>query len=282
MAEEIQRESITPTVRLTPMQNAFVESLVEDNQPNKWRQRKYLKSIAVGVGYSPQAVDKLITERPDVWTAANYLINERPITIFVDQNATGRAVTGDPDENRQPGEELASPRQELFCKELVSDPNFNKKKASIRAGYQNADYGTTLYRIPKIQKRIDELREERNKRLKSDADDVLQKLMLISNTNIIDFVRRWDGNAVEFEDSNMIPRDILYGVSQIKQTITGVGRNQTENFTLKLRDNIKALALLAKHHGLLDQMSSIDPEEFAKAAREAAADLGTKVPGGVI
>jgi phage terminase small subunit len=285
MAEEITREDLVPRIRLTPMQNAFVQGLVDDNTPYRWRSRRYLQSIAVNVGYSPQSVDKLINSEPQIWTAANYLLNDRPIDIFVDPNPGGRAVVGskDLDEFRAPGEELASYRQEMFCQELVSDPQFNKRKAAQRAGYlNNGEYAFELYQNPKIKARIKELQAERKERLKSDADDVLMKLKLLSDANIIDFVKRWDNNSVVFEDSQTISRDVLYGVLSIKQTTRGVGRNQQEQFSIKLNDKHKSLALLAKHHGLLDDVSTMDPEEFAQDVRRAASLLGPKVPGGEI
>lgn len=284
MTEIIKREEITLEVTLTPMQNDFVRAVVEDNKPQNWKWRKYMKDIAVSVGYSPQAVDKLM-KNDSVMQACTYLLNNRPINISVINpigavGSTGREAS-DPDILRKPGEPLNSDRQEMFCQEIVADPYQNSRKAALRAGYgQRGEYGFKLLQMPKIRTRIDEIKQDRMERLKADQDDVLRKLVILSNVNLADYIRRFDGNSIQWEDSQNLSRDILYGLKSIKQTIKGVGINQTETLELKVNDQHKSLTLLSKHLGLLDNMTAMDPLEFATQLRELSQEIKTKVPGG--
>jgi phage terminase small subunit len=278
-APRIERK-IPPKVTLTFIQNEFVEELVRDNRPNLWNWRKYLRGIAVGVGYSPQAVDKLRIN-PNIWIAANCLINDQPIKIKVLDELTRKGRRLDADRNREPGEPLNSYRQEKFCQEIIADPLMNARKASIRAGYSEVtDYGYKLMAVPKIKERIAELKKERIERLKADQDEVIANLVRLSRINMADYVNRFDGQSIQFEDSNVISRDEMYGIKKIKHSVRGVGRNQSESLSITLEDKFKANALLAKHLGLLDNEVSFDPTEFAVQLRQLSKTASGKVPGG--
>lgn len=269
----------TPTVVLSKNQKAFVDALVLDNKPNLWDWRKYLKGIAVGVGYSPAGVDNLRRE-PKIWLAARSLVNNIPIIVEVNKDPNSQKPF-DPDLKRKPGEPLKSQRQEMFCWEYVADMNRNIRKAAKRAGYdQQGKYGWVLIQRPKIRDRIKEIEKERMERLKVNADDTLKRLVLLSAVNIADFIDRFDGQSIQFEDSNELSRDTLYGVKEIKHRTRGVGRNQEETFTLKLENRVQPLSLLAKHLGLLDQNITVDPLEFATELRQLANKAAGKVPGG--
>lgn len=269
-------------VSLTILQNDFVTELVRDNKPNLWNWRKYLKQIAVGVGYSPQALDKL-QKNTKLWRAARSLINNIPIEIEVlpDENRPGTVT--DPDKFRKPGEPLQSFRQERFCQELIADPQWRIAKAAKRAGYgADGSYGSKLYSMPKIKARIDELRADRVERLKARQDEVIQNLVLISQINMADYVTRFDGNSIQFEDSQTLSRDEMYGIKKIKQTVRGVGSNSIETFSITLEDKMRANALLAQHLGLLEKEVSFDPREFATQLRQMTKDIAERVPGGEI
>lgn len=267
-------------VELSPSMKKFVDALVEDNKPNLWTVRKYLKRVSVDVGYSPSAVDKLRKEER-IWIAAKALVNKRPITIIV-TTGTNRQQAGDV-QARKPFEPLPSEREERFCQQLIADIHWDRRRAARRAGYgESGVYGLELYKKQYIKERIKELTEERRKRLQADQDDIMRQLILIANTNMDDFVTRFDGGVVQFEDSRLLGRDKMYAIREIKQTIRGVGQNQTENFTIKLQDQMKAISLLAKHFGIVDSLSSTDPAEYVQGLREAAKGIGNKVPGGEV
>jgi len=274
------KPSTVPSVQLTVLQNDFVTELVRDNKPNLWNWRKYLKGIAVGVGYSPMAIDKL-KEKDKVWFAARSLVNNLPVDIEVlpDENRPG-SIT-DPDKDRKPGQPLISLRQERYCQELIADPAMNKRKAAKRAGYSGeGEWGWKLWQMPKIQTRVEELQAERKASLKADQEEVIGSLVRLARINMADYVDRFDGQSIQFEDSNELSRDQMYGIKRIKQTIRGVGQNAIETFSITLEDKQRALALLAQHLGLLDKEVSFDPREFATQIRQLSKDISTKVPGG--
>lgn len=69
-------------------------------------------------------------------------------------------------------------RQELFCKEYLID--LNASQAAIRSGYskKTADrIGWENLKKPELQKRLTELKMEREERLQVDADWVLEQAM---------------------------------------------------------------------------------------------------------
>jgi phage terminase small subunit len=282
MAIERVKPKEVPKVRLSEKQNEFVTELVRDNKPNLWNWRKYLKGIATGIGYSPMAVDKLrVTDK--IWVAARSLINNIPVEIIVTPREEQSGVPADPDFDRKPGEPLKSARQERFCQELIADPSMRINKAAKRAGYRNnGEYGWQLNSLPKIQQRIQELKEERVERLVARQDEVLQNLVLLSRTNMADFVTRFDGTSIVFEDSQELTRDEMYGIKKIKQTIRGAGSNTTETFSITLEDKQRANALLAQHLGLLDREVTFDPTEFAVQLRQLSKEAAKTMPGGEI
>lgn len=270
------------TVRLTRMQIDYVEELARDNKPNLWNWRKYIKGIAVGVGYSPQGIDKL-RDNDLVWFAARCLVNGLPVNIEeipIEQQIGGQP---DADRTREEGQPLSSLRQEKFCQEIIADPVMNARKAGKRAGYgNNGDYGWKLLQMPKIKQRIRELNKERMERLQANQDEVIQNLVRLSRVNMADYISRFDGQSIQFEDSNEITRDEMYGIKRVKQQIRGVGRNAIETFSLTLEDKFRANALLAKHLGLLDETVSFDPSEFAVQLRQLSKEAASKIPGGEV
>lgn len=272
-----------PMVLLTKMQYNFITELVLDGKPELWNWRKYINSFAVGVGYSPQAVDS-IRNSSNVWFTARCMLNKRPIIVYIENELTKMGNRRDPDIDRKPGQELYSFKMERFCQEIVADPVMSARKAAKRAGYGNmGEYGYKLLMYKKVRDRIDELIDERKERLKANQDEVIANLVRLSRINMADFVSRFDGNSVVFNDSNTISRDDMYGIKRIKQTVRGLGQNTVETFSIQLEDKFKPNELLAKHLGLVDNNNyNLDPVEFAVQLRQLSRDIANKVPGGVL
>lgn len=68
-------------------------------------------------------------------------------------------------------------KQEMFCKEYLID--LNATQAAIRAGYSNpscGSIGSENLQKPEIQERIQELADERSKRVIITADEVLRNI----------------------------------------------------------------------------------------------------------
>jgi len=76
---------------------------------------------------------------------------------------------------------LLTPRQELFCHEFIKD--LNAVAAAIRAGYAKNNANKNAYMLtkdPKISERLAELKADQTKRTKIEADDILRRLVRIS------------------------------------------------------------------------------------------------------
>jgi phage terminase small subunit len=268
-----------PVVKLTERQEQFARRLAKAESTDLWDSMKYLKLVAKESGYTEKALATL-TRKPKIFDAATYLRKGLPITIERELK-DGSSNEGDPDRNRQPGEPLKKISHERFCQEIVADPAARIRNAARRVGYEET-YASSLYKNPKIKQRIAELQEERKKRLKVSADDVLMKLVNLTNVNIVDLVKEFDGKKVVFHKSEDLTRDELYGVREIKHRIRGVGKNSVESMEMKLESKQQALNLLAKHLGLVDQITSFDPTEFAAEVRRIAEAAKKAVPGGEI
>ncbi|MDX7082517.1 terminase small subunit [Serratia marcescens] len=70
-------------------------------------------------------------------------------------------------------------QMERFCQEYIKNPD-NQTAAAAAAGYKNASVSASRHMDnPKVQARIAELMEHRNKRVKIDADYVLKQSVKI-------------------------------------------------------------------------------------------------------
>lgn len=89
-----------------------------------------------------------------------------------------------------------TPKQSLFVAEYLVD--LNATKAAIRAGYavKRADaMGHENLRKPEISKAIEAAMNERAKRIKRTADDVLADILAVKN-DAVQIVSDRDGNQV--------------------------------------------------------------------------------------
>lgn len=89
-----------------------------------------------------------------------------------------------------------TPKQSLFVAEYLVD--LNATKAAIRAGYavKRADaMGHENLRKPEISKAIEAAMNERAKRIKRTADDVLSDILAVKN-DAVQIVSDRDGNQV--------------------------------------------------------------------------------------
>lgn len=80
-------------------------------------------------------------------------------------------------------------QQELYCQEYMKD--LNKGQAALRAGYSPKhahQYGYELGLLPHVAARIAELMQERASRVGVDADYVLERLKMIADADISEFV----------------------------------------------------------------------------------------------
>lgn len=140
-------------------------------------------------------------------------------------------------------------QQEAYCQEYIKSPE-NQTQAAINAGYSPttaAKFASQNMRDERIQKRIAELMEERNKRLRVSADYVLLRLVEIDQMDVLDILND-DGGLKPISQWPKIWRTTLSGLD-ISTTITNFDETTLENMLKKIKwpDKVKNLELIGKH-----------------------------------
>lgn len=146
-------------------------------------------------------------------------------------------------------------REEQFCRELLIDNN--QTQAAIRAGYAVSSARQTASRImtkENVRLFVSILRTERNDRIGIDADWVLKRLMLIADSNLLDFCR-WTPRAVIFKPSQDLTRDQGFVLSSV---IEKIGKGGEQQLGIKLEKKLPSLVVLAKETGVGEGGSKTD------------------------
>lgn len=139
--------------------------------------------------------------------------------------------------------------QEAYAQEWIKCPE-NQTQAAINAGFSPktaAVKASVMMRDERIQKRIAELMEERNKRLRVSADYVLLRLVEIDQMDVIDILND-DGGLKPISQWPKIWRTTLSGLD-ISTTITNFDETTLKNMLKKIKwpDKVKNLELIGKH-----------------------------------
>lgn len=139
--------------------------------------------------------------------------------------------------------------QEAYAQEYTKCPE-NQKQAAINAGFSPntaAVKASVMMRDERIQKRIAELMEERNKRLRVSADYVLLRLVEIDKMDVIDILND-DGSLKPIRDWPKIWRTTLSGFD-LSSTIMNMDETSIETILKKIKwpDKVKNLELIGKH-----------------------------------
>ena len=88
--------------------------------------------------------------------------------------------------------------QEAYCQSYIKTPE-NQTQAAINAGFSPntaAVKASVMMRDERIQKRIAELMEERNKRMRVSADYVLMRLVEIDQMDVIELNEAFASQAI--------------------------------------------------------------------------------------
>ena len=141
--------------------------------------------------------------------------------------------------------------QEAYAQEYVKCPE-NQTQAAINAGFSPKSAhvkASTMMRDERIQKRIAELMEERNKRLRVSADYVLLRLVEIDQMDVIDIlddegglkpISQWPKvwrTSISAVDINRIRMAMKDDEGDIQSTLQKI----------KWPDKVKNLELIGKH-----------------------------------
>lgn len=109
------------------------------------------------------------------------------------------------------------------------------------------DKASVMMRDERIQKRIAELMEERNKRMRVSADYVLMRLVEIDQMDVIDILND-DGSLKPIREWPKIWRTTLSGFD-LSSTIMNMNEDSIETILKKIKwpDKVKNLELIGKH-----------------------------------
>lgn len=126
----------------------------------------------------------------------------------------------------------------------------NQTQAAINAGFSPntaAVKASVMMRDERIQKRIAELMEERNKRMRVSADYVLMRLVEIDQMDVIDILND-DGSLKPIREWPKIWRTTLSGFD-LSSTIMNMNEDSIETILKKIKwpDKVKNLELIGKH-----------------------------------
>ncbi|EBR0247598.1 terminase small subunit [Salmonella enterica subsp. enterica serovar Corvallis] len=139
--------------------------------------------------------------------------------------------------------------QEAYAQEYTKCPE-NQTQAAINAGFSPntaAVKASAMMRDERIQKRIAELMEERNKRLRVSADYVLLRLVEIDQMDVLDILSD-DGTLKPIREWPKIWRTTLSGFD-LSSTIMNMDETSIETILKKIKwpDKVKNLELIGKH-----------------------------------
>lgn len=173
--------------------------------------------------------------------------------------------------------------QEAYAQEYTKCPE-NQTQAAINAGFSPntaAVKASVMMRDERIQKRIAELMEERNKRLRISADYVLLRLVEIDQMDVIDILND-DGTLKPIREWPKIWRTTLSGFD-LSSTIMNMDETSIETILKKIKwpDKVKNLELIGKHVDVnafrerleIDVKMTI-AEKMAKARKRVQAQAG--------
>ncbi|MEH5064149.1 terminase small subunit [Enterobacter hormaechei] len=139
--------------------------------------------------------------------------------------------------------------QEAYCQSYIKTPE-NQSQAAIDAGFSPntaAVKASVMMRDERIQKRITELMEERNKRMRVSADYVLLRLVEIDQMDVLDILND-DGSLKPIREWPKIWRTTLSGFD-LSSTIINMNEDSIETILKKIKwpDKVKNLELIGKH-----------------------------------
>lgn len=145
-------------------------------------------------------------------------------------------------------------RYERFAREYLRD--LNGTRSAIAAGYAPKSAGITasqLLNVPKVQQIIAKLSVARNAKIEVKAEKVLAELALMGHSNMLDYIRVVDGDAVV--DLSTLTREQAAAMQEItvEDYVDGRGEDarDVKRIRFKLADKVRSLELLARHLKLL-------------------------------
>ena len=145
-------------------------------------------------------------------------------------------------------------KQKRFVAEYMLD--LNATQAAIRAGYSQRRASEIAYQLLQktpVQDAIAAAQEIREKRLDITADRVVAELARLAFADTTTAVRI-EGGRVVVQDTDEMDENTRRAISEISETKTLNGGT----LKIKFHDKVKALELLSRHLGILNDKLSVN------------------------
>ena len=171
-------------------------------------------------------------------------------------------------------------KQEMFCEEYIADPEMNITNAAIKAGYSKKtaySIGSENLKKPEIDKRIQELKNERSERLRFTADEVLSKLAILSRSNIKNFAKPDGFGGLTMHIPDGISDEDMYCISEL--TTEEYKENDgtpVKKTKIKFVDKLRAIEAAGRHVGVQAFKEKVDVEQSINLDISNA-ELGKKI-----
>ena len=170
-----------------------------------------------------------------------------------------------------------TPKQQRFCDEYLID--LNATQAAIRAGYSSNtanEQGARLLAKVSVQNYIQERKQDRIERTEITQDMVLNELANIAFSNIADYVKVVekeaviDGKKIKYKTVDATLTDNLSEEQKKALSVIKEGKNGLE---IKMNDKVRALELLGKHLGMWTEKVEVTGREENPFAGLSTEDL---------
>ncbi|HCN8164528.1 TPA: terminase small subunit [Escherichia coli] len=216
------------------------------------------------------------------------------ILVIITQVIT-MAATPKPHKRKSTQFKPLTAMMEAYCQSYIRMPE-NQRQAAIDAGFSPntaAAKASVMMRDERIQKRIAELMEQRNKRLRVSADYVLNRLVEIDQMDVLDILND-DGGMKPIAEWPKVWRTSLSAmdIATIKTTQASLQKDNgeadlsvedVEHILKKVKwpDKVKNLELIGKHVDVNAFKERVDVNvNFTIAERMAAARKRVKERNG--
>ena len=147
-----------------------------------------------------------------------------------------------------------SKKQQVFVAEYLT--GLNATESARKAGYSEKtaeSQGSRLLRNVKVAEAIAKAMQARNERTEISQDRVLEELSRIAFGDLRDAVV-WGPGGVALLDSALLTDEQAAAISEVGETVTKEGGS----VRIKRHDKVKALELLMRHMGMLNDKLDVD------------------------
>lgn len=148
-------------------------------------------------------------------------------------------------------------QQQLFVLELSNSEKYNLTEAAKNAGYLSpATAGSKLLQNPSILAAVGKAFQDRIWRLELSSDRVLKELQAIAFFNPKEMLDA-NGDIMELKD---MPEHVARAIQSHKGKVITTKEGSIAYFDIKFQDKLKALELIMRHMGMLDERLKVDHE----------------------